>query len=57
MSDRDPLARAYVDVAYALPLDPLGKLEALSAWLAPAKPRPPALEDWAAHHPALDGRK
>ena len=55
--DRDlaAIASGYVDVAYALPLDPLGKLETLVGWLGAAASPADALDDWAAFHAALDG--
>ena len=53
--DLDALATSYVDVAQALPLDPLGKLDVLATWLAPSRAAPDKLDTWAQPHPALDG--
>lgn len=55
--DFEALAKSYADVAYALPVDHLGKLEVLASWLGDA-PEPRAADElaqWAAHDPLLDG--
>jgi hypothetical protein len=55
--DFEALARSYADVAHALPVDHLGKLEVLADWLGDGAGATASedLAQWAAHDPLLDG--